>query len=263
MREVVILEDASWYHRSYSAGQRVTVGEREYWDLAAMGKVRVEDPWERAEGPCRDIPLAGRHAGETVFVLGNGPSLKEASPDALSKVTTIGVNRAPEYHDPDYLVWLDSKFLEENAELVSSSRAEKFAAAKIRAAHPYRRFKRYSPRPNQPLLSGNYETGLFWSYTSVFPAINLAWIFGASAIVLCGVDLLDRSHFYSNEGRGEPFHNSQRIIKHMQRLADFADKRGLKIINASSESKIRCFEIIDANTYIERMEKNGELLKRR
>lgn len=76
-------------------------------------------------------------------------------------------------------------------------------------------------------------------------AINLAYIWGASRIILLGYDMEARgkSHWFGDHPSGlniaSPF---KAYIENMNILANDAKARQLKIINASRETALKCFE---------------------
>ena len=269
MKEVRILADCSWYGRVHRAGERAVVGEDEFWDLIKFQRaelcdtstVEMEEAVRMHDEKSR--PIEGRHSGEIIAVLGNGPGLLDSPTEDLRRITTIGVNRVPLHHDPDYLLWLDVKFQSECSELIARSGAEKFAAEKIRLPHPYHRFGKYVPRSGEPMMSDSFEKGLYWSQTSVFPAINLAVMFGAAGIVLAGVDLADGSHFYSRDGADAEFPGAMRILADMRKFADYAAAAGIEVWNASSGGAVDFFPRGRLGEIIERMAQSGKLLKRR
>lgn len=76
-------------------------------------------------------------------------------------------------------------------------------------------------------------------------AINLAYLFGAKTIILLGYDMKigEKTHWFGDHPKGlqvpSPFGS---FIDNMNLLAKDAQKVGLKIINASRETALTCFE---------------------
>ena len=72
-------------------------------------------------------------------------------------------------------------------------------------------------------------------------AINLAYLFGATEIVLLGYDMRG-GHFCKHPLQNPP---QQHFIRHQKPLAAFADdakRKGIRIVNASPSSAVTAFE---------------------
>ncbi|TET36705.1 MAG: hypothetical protein E3J72_08080 [Planctomycetota bacterium] len=270
MPEVRIKENCSWYGCEFRKGETVVVSYETYTDLAAAGKIGTVDfndtcmpkPVPGRKETLRPGEIADRHKGETIFILGCGPSIANADLSLLDRRISIGVNAILHAYDPTYLIWLDNATVKTCGEMLERSFAVKFCADRVRTVIPATRFRRYVPKNGEPILSESFDKGLYWSRTSVFPAINLAVLFGAKRIVLLGVDLLDASHFYGRSGAGKQFLNRGRILEDFRRLAGYAKKRRLKIINASPRSAVTGFPTRTLEEICERMNPDGKLLNR-
>lgn len=198
-----------------------------------------------------------KHRGEVIVVLGCGPSVNDLSLYLLEGVVTVGANLIGRAYHPDYLFWLDQNVTPGARaaaafEEFARSPARKFVAREVPREHALETFENYEPEDGEPLLSSDLERGLYWSRTALFPAINMACILGAARVVLAGVDLRDRSHFYSSEGRGEPHPEADRILRDFERLAEFADERGVEVVNVNPRSAVRCFEFADLKAAVRR-----------
>ena len=194
-------------------------------------------------------PIRGRHHGETIVVLGNGPSLEGFDFSLLDGLTTIGVNCIGKVFDPNYLVFLDKTVWREHENLIRMSKAEVFVNDDHRLPIEAVYFGRYRPQDDEPILGGDFGRGLFWSFTSVFAALNLAYIFGADRIILLGVDMHDSSHFYSTSGTAQPFLNREKILTHFAHLAKFAWENGFKIYNANPKSAVKSLPFISSTGF--------------
>lgn len=187
------------------------------------------------------------HAGETVIVLGCGPSMENVRLADLGRYATIGVNRLPAIYDPDYLVVIDQRVVDIHGDLFGIGSTTKFCNEEIKTHGDadWNRFKRFWPVENGSVFSEQFEDGLFFGYSVIFAAINLAYLMGASRIILAGVDMNDCSHFLDKRGSQNPFPSLDIIIRDFERVKDFARKRGAEIFNANPDSAVTCFPVID------------------
>ena len=196
--------------------------------------------------------LKNKHAGETVAVVGCGPSLNDVDLNLLDGITTIGCKQACEAAEMNYLVWLDQRAAldgkpnKQFKEFLKSS-ARKFLAEEVPYDHGFETFKHYNEIEdvNAPVLSSAIEQGLFWSRTVIFPAINLAYIMGARRIVLLGLDMHDASHFDGSGSSSKPFLRAAMIMYDFARLAVFACKHDFEIVNVNSNSAVKSFQFME------------------
>lgn len=187
-----------------------------------------------------------RHDGETIIVLGNGPSLKAFDFGRLDGFTTIGVNRIPEIFDPNYLVFLDSETWQHNKQLIIDSKATgKYCPDTIETGGTCKQFKRYWPQILDPIIADDWDKGLFFGYTSIMPAINLAYLMKASKVVLLGVDMHDDSHYY-DESPKPILDGFKVIIKHFVRLKSFCLNKanGFQVLNGNPDSNVKIFDVV-------------------
>jgi len=190
-----------------------------------------------------------RHKGEIIAVLGNGPSMAKIDFQLLDRFTTIGTNNIVRIYDPNYLVLLDKKAMEWYWRLVEKSEAIKFYTQEEDLPFVYHRYIKYLPGQGSPKLAPKFTDGLCWSYTSIFPAISLAYIFGARAVILLGVDMNDNSHFYSDDDGtkkgGMPFPTMNLIHRDFAELKGFCDESKFTVYNGNPDSAIEDFEFIN------------------
>jgi hypothetical protein len=254
---VRITEDTLWFDHSYRKGEKVQLEGNEYLDLLMAGRVETL----AGSAPERPPALApdeieGRHKGELVFVLGNGPSLSLAQEHAakLPGFTTVGVNRSFALLRTTYLLFLDVSFWAVHAEEVLACDSVVFCPKRLHLPY-FTQFSRHHARDKKDVLSESWRDGLYWSRSSGVAAINLAYLFGASEIALLGVDLRDRSHFYSDSGRNRPFLHVDRILEDLWWMSRKLQARGVKLWNCSPESAVRGFEKIGLGTLLRRFSK--------
>lgn len=193
------------------------------------------------------MDLNNRHKGETIFVLGCGPNLCCGLP-LLKNHITIGMNKILNVFDPTYLLWLDPHAVtkpRESEYLLQHSEAIRICSE--RAAEDVddvKTFKEYKPK-NHVFLSPDFESGLVHGHSTIFTAINLAYILcggGAGRIVLLGVDMNDGGHFYPEENIPDKFPCDAAMRAEFRMLARYAAEIGLEILNASPGSSIDDFK---------------------
>ena len=254
MPRVRITEDTLWYGRSYRKGEEVFVEGREYLDLLMAGRVRMESPPVPEQPPAlATCEIEGRHRGEMVFVLGNGPSLSLAAEYGreLQVFTTIGVNRSFRLLGSTYLLFLDRIFWATDSEEILACGVPVFCPKRLRLPC-FTQFGRYRARNARDVLSERWADGLYWSRSSAVAALNLAFLFGAAEIALLGVDLRDNSHFYSGRGRSSPFLHAEKILEDLWWMSRRLRLKEVKLWNCSPESAVRGFEKIALPALLER-----------
>jgi hypothetical protein len=242
--KVRITEDSLWYDRHYRKGEEVCVEGREYLDLLMAGRIEVGNTEAVPASPV--LPgseIEGRHKGELIFVLGNGPSLLSARDHEtqLRAFTTIGVNRAYRLLQTTCLLFLDRSFWAAESREILESGSAVFCPKRLGLPY-FTQFGRYRSSHKKDVLSETWADGLYWSRSSGVAAVNLAYLFGAAEIALLGIDLRDSSHFYSERGRGRPFLHADRILEDLWWISRALVRKGLKLWNCSEESAVRGFE---------------------
>lgn len=192
-----------------------------------------------------------------IFILGNGPSLNNHTPESLSDQFIIGTNRSWLWGDTDILIWRDSRITEE----LDFFEIEKNNSIWI-AGEP-------SLSTSKLNLSDNIISNIDYSFTDnwkenyigsgikwngiIFHALALSKYLSSNATIhLIGVDLgvkSDMHHFfnihhgfnmgiYKSGWQEENFHYQKRLdmmVKNFEKLK----QRDFKIINHSKDSKLK------------------------
>jgi len=222
--------------------------------------------------PHDETPINNRHKGETIFILGDGPSLQNVPKAILEQYTTIGANRVNLYYTPTYQIATDSRMLFNHRNPFQSSRTQKFwlfshyythdefndphtrKAQIINSYNPEGMFYRYkidegytADKWSRTVFSKNFKQGLRIGRTIAIPMINLAYIMGAKRICLFGIDMNNNNHFY------KPLNDRQEkeqelkyphfdvIIESFEKINKFFKKRRIKIFNMNPDSAVRVF----------------------
>jgi hypothetical protein len=251
---VRVTEDTRWYGRSYRKGEEVAVEGREYLDLLMARRIESPEGLTSA-GPQVLTPreIEGRHKGELVFVLGNGPSLSLARDwkQELEARTAIGVNRSFLLLRTAYLLFLDGPFWVSDSEQILSCGSIVFCPRRLHLPY-FTAFGRHHARDREDVLSESWTGGLYWSRSSGVAAVNLAYLFGAAEIALLGIDLQDSSHFYCGRGRNRPFQHVGRILEDLWWMSRRLREKGVKLWNCSPESAVRGFDRIELEALLRR-----------
>jgi len=144
--------------------------------------------------------LRNRHQGDTVWVLGSGPSLNFLSPEFFHDKVTVSTNFSARVlgHDPDYAF---SHYHQDAAELLSDSGVVVTIEKDTTTREPWRGEKpdhlvlapiQYDEPPGSgwnPLGAHKPEQGtIAYGSSSLHGAMHLAAIMGASFIMLVGAD---------------------------------------------------------------------------
>lgn len=182
--------------------------------------------------------------GDTIYIIGGGPSLKGFDFNLLKDKTVIAVNKAF-LHLPmaQVLYWSDTRFFE-----WYSKEIEDFKGIKVTC--------RPQPKRNDIInLLNTGKTGLeTMSYglrdggNSGYAAINLAYHLGAKQIVLLGFDMQTNgkeTHWHEGYSSTADTETMGRLmIPNFDSLVEPLAKRKVKVYNASPISKLTSFEKI-------------------
>jgi hypothetical protein len=177
--------------------------------------------------------------GETVFIIGGGPSLNEFNWDLLKDKKVIAINRAYQFCKTAQVVyWTDGRFYQWNKDELDALTSKKYTI---------------QPSANQidvNVLKRGIRHGLETIPTTLahgdnggYAAINLAYHLGAKEIVLLGYDMGNingESHFHDGYPvsitTDETYQN--RFMAGFPSLFEELKKKNIKIWNASKISKL-------------------------
>jgi hypothetical protein len=143
-----------------------------------------------------------RYHGKRCFIIGNGPSLQHTDLKLLKDEYTFGLNRI-------YLMFpemgFSTSFFVSINDLVIEQTAEEIAALDIPKFVSWRARRWLHPAPDLYFLHTTYNgmkfardaTGRLWEGATVtYVALQLAFYFGFSPVILIGVD-----HSFTTEGQ--------------------------------------------------------------
>ena len=182
--------------------------------------------------------------GETVFVIGGGPSVSDLDLTPIHNRCVVGVNTAYQLGTwIDILFWGDKKWWRWHHEklanwpnlIVTNCPEKKINLPEHRVLRVSRRASGWSSKPNT----------VAWNSNSGYSAINLAALLGAKTIVLIGFDMTSkdkRYHWHKEHPAPEKLKTSdsdfKRFLRQTDNVVKGAEKDGVKLLNASPISKI-------------------------
>jgi hypothetical protein len=152
--------------------------------------------------------MAGRHQGETAWIIGNGPSVRPEDLDALQGRVTFCFNRFHLAHRrtslrPRYTVSADRQMIEDfGAEMVSASGGTVFIAAKDPPAleGDYIWVRQLPVFP--PLFSLRADIAVSPGGSSPYVAMQLGYFMGIRRFILYGTDF---NYRFSDTGSQDPY----------------------------------------------------------
>ncbi len=205
-----------------------------------------------AQPPLRTVKYSTvpkKFPGETIYIIGGGPSLKGFNFKELSGCRTIAINKALLYHtEADVLYWTDGRFYTWFKNEVDSYKGLKFA---LKPGSLYtndikilRKGKPYGLEEDPQTLSHGFNSG--------YAAINLAYHLGAKRIILLGFDMTNdgnQTHFhdgYPTRAAGNRIYEDK-FLPGFKQLSSEIKNKGIDIYNASPHSRLKDFPIITLN----------------
>lgn len=206
--------------------------------------------------------------GETVFILGGGPSLRDFDADRLRGQRVIGVNEAGLTMAPwcDVLFWADRRWADWNVDkedriaLHTGDYRMTCNAAFIERI-PRVRLINWRYRDPQGRLTGFVtDPGTVSGFDAGGRCINLAWHMGATRVILLGFDCHDFPIKQWRRGNWHTAHHlpplaDQRADKFIPAHNAMAEKireldLGLEVINATPGSALTCWPLGNLEDYL-------------
>ena len=181
--------------------------------------------------------------GETIYIIGGGPSLKNFKFESLNGCRTIAINKAILFYpDADVLYWTDGRFYTWYKNEVDNYKGLKYS---LKGGSQYTQDINILKKGEAHGLSKDPQT-LSHGFNSGYAAINLAYHLGAKRIILLGFDMGSDgtlTHFhdgYPSRSTGEAIYRD-RFIPSFNELKTDIKELNLTILNASPYSKLNVF----------------------
>jgi hypothetical protein len=208
-------------------------------------------------------PINPTWKGETVYILGGGPSLASVDLDQLRDERVIVINRSFRL-----ALWADILYfsdrgwwLRDGAEAERRFMGELVTISDI--DHPRVR------RLHNTGLTGleRDTTGLRNGTNSGYAAINLAYHLGAARIVLLGYDMRTvdgRTHAHGGYGVEAAVVShvlSSRMLPYFDGLVDPLARAGVEVLNATEGSELKCWPIVELAEVKKTPRSSRELLR--
>jgi len=178
--------------------------------------------------------------GETVFLIGGGPSVDlQVLPFLPDRAPTIAINSAFEdCPEADVCFWSDQRWLRWNVDKLSGYHGIKICR------HPDftidTRGQIIHRLRNRTGLGLSTDPQYLHGVCSGAAALNLAFLMGAARIVLIGYDMSggqyhDRHKVKTSTSAYETY------MRHFPPMATALERIGVEVFNVSKQSKLKCF----------------------
>jgi hypothetical protein len=181
--------------------------------------------------------------GETIYIIGGGPSLKNFNFDQLKGLKTIVINKAVFFHQTaDVLYWTDSRFYTWYKNDIDNFSGLKFS---LKPGSQYTKDIKVLRKGVAHGLEKDPHT-LAHGYNSGYAAINLAYHLGANRIVLLGFDMHNTNkdtHFhdgYPTRPAGDHIYRDK-FLPGFKELEKDLRTVGVTVFNASTHSQLNTF----------------------
>ena len=213
------------------------------------------------------VDFKEKHKNEKCFVVGNGPSLDKIDLKAVNDYISIGCNSIfmHKTFTPTYYTAEDWTFISNYFQYINNWKgprykfvAKRFSSNFIKGDDVvYIDFIRYKQDPDD-ITSYNFvdkEKGIFyWGGTVTVLLLQLAYYMGCNPIYLIGVDHVDSDsknplkHFKDDTTQfTRPFNETKvsRLNYGYKTAERYLSSKGIKVFNATPNSKLEIFKKID------------------
>ena len=196
----------------------------------------------------------GMWKGRRCFIVGGGASLKGFDFSKLDGELVIGINRAIEKMDPTILFSLDYRFYDWTMKgELGDNLFHKFVDYKgLKVFMNLGGSEEYPTNIMQIGSAGldnfthSIKNGIGHGNNSGYSALNLAVCLGADPIYLLGFDMQGDGEKQTWWHDGYPAVQPEKVFvdfcKHFDLASDKISKKGIEVINLSSDSKLECFK---------------------
>jgi len=181
--------------------------------------------------------------GETIYIVGGGPSLEGFNWSLLKTKKVIAINKAFKYVPwANVLYWTDSRFYGWHKNEIDALDCYKYTISSgtnyDERVNVIKKGNRYGLEKDPRVLAHGDNSG--------YAAINLAYHLGAAKIVLLGYDMGshgNKTHFhdgYPVKATRKEIYN-QRFSISFPHIATELKAVGVKVYNTSQRSPLNCF----------------------
>lgn len=184
--------------------------------------------------------------GQTVFIIGGGPSLIEQDLTPIHNRRVIGVNDAFKLGDwVDVCWWSDCRWGVWNQTKLAQFQGLNVSCTRCNCEHTNTLQVR---RQHAMGISTNPEE-INWNRNSGASAINLAYHLGARRVVLLGFDMKvqngEHNWHQNHQFKPRPGVYEERFLPVFEHIKQDADRLGLDIINSTPDSALTLFPYVE------------------
>ena len=182
--------------------------------------------------------------GETCYLIGGGPSLKDLDPDRLRGRRVIVINRGfRAFPFADVLYFCDANWWRVDGPEVKAKFTGKYIITASRADDPLLKHVKRTGTSGLELQAHGIKHGT----NSGYQAINVAFHFGVKRIILLGYDMKTKdgaTHFHGGYGTSEPTVAhvlAARMLPFFSALVEPLRAHGVEVLNANPDSALDCW----------------------
>lgn len=235
--------------------------------------------WSREHASLR--ALRGRHRGERAFLIGNGPSVREADLERLRGEVTFCFNRFHLAYErlefrPSYTMLLDDDMIADfGREIVRRSAGEVIVASHVHPGDlggPYAWTRNLRSEPFR--FSARADRRIHCGGSVVVGALQVAYFMGIRDVVLYGVDhqfsyrrvegrpelaVGEGNHFIPGYRSGRPWRvpETRRIEAALDVCRIFFEAEGGRVRNATRGGRLETFDRVDFDAAVDDPGKPG------
>lgn len=220
--------------------QRVTPKKAKVKPNKVTTKFNKSDGVKRSARPFSKInPI---YKGDTVYLVGGGPSLSTFNWDSLRDKSVIAINKSYQYVPfAKVIFWTDSRFYTWYHNELQKLTVDKYTITNSihydDSVKLLKKGKRHGLERGDSIISHGDNSG--------YAAINLAYHLGAAKIVLLGYDMggNGKSHFHDGYPVKETSDHiyQNRFIPAFPHIAKDLKAEGIPVYNTSKVSPLTCF----------------------
>lgn len=183
---------------------------------------------------------------DPVFLLAGGPSLLEHDLQSLPAERILAVKHAAVLRpDARMLFWAGRRFHLEQRHVLEAHHGEFKSKRTIDEGVPpgVLQIERLWPDPETGIPGLSLDPERVGGFCAGASALNLAFHMGARTIVLLGYDL-GGTH-WAGDGHPRPNEHAHVHLRHLSAfvaMAPVLEAQGVRVVNLSSRSRIKCFE---------------------
>lgn len=188
--------------------------------------------------------------GETVYVLGGGPSLTRFEVAKLDPSLVLAINNAWELiPECKVLYFADRRWYDWNKDKLAKFQGEHMVTRcniPIRDGGPRVGEIKRMKRSNLPLSHDPSEVS---GWDSGSNSVNIAFLAGAKQVVLLGFDMRPGNWHKNHRVAQNPEHLKNRFIPSLTNMSVELRNTDCSVLNATPNSALKCFPFVNPRDY--------------